>query len=169
MGNPIAQRALRQSRIIAAVAVLALLAPQALAGESAVKGRNIQSKAESSWTQVGEDQGHGIGSYTASGLTFHDGGEVSTYTSYGVYDWNQGGDWHRGYIVRSFADGSTTTAQYEGTTASAAGATTWKGIYSFVAGTGRFENIEGQGTYSGVRYPNKMGITDWEGTITLPD
>lgn len=169
MGNRISASILRQGRVIATVAVLALLAVPALAGEMAAKGRNIQSKAESSWTQVGENQSHGIGTYTASGLTFHEGGEISTYTSYGMYDWNGGSDWHRGYIVRSFADGSTTTAQYEGTTASEAGETTWEGTYSFVGGTGRFGGIKGGGTYSGRRYPNKMGITEWEGKIILPD
>lgn len=169
MGNQLLSHFARRGRALVAVAVLGLLAVPAFAGETAVKGRNVQSKSDSSWTQVGEDQSHGIGTYTASGLTFHEGGEISTYASYGMYDWNRGADWHRGYIVRSFADGSTTTAQYEGTTSSEAGTATWEGTYAFVGGTGRFEGIKGGGTYSGRRYPNKMGITDWEGTVALPD
>lgn len=169
MGTRISASILRPGRAIAALAVVALLAAPAVAGEVAVKGRNIQSQAESSWTQIGEDQSHGIGSYSASGLTFHEGGEISIFTSYGIYDWNRGSDWHRGYIVRSFADGATTTAQYEGTTRTSAGASTWQGTFVFVGGTGRFEGVEGKGTYAGRRYPNKMGITDWEGTMILPD
>ena len=119
--------------------------------------------------QIGGDESHGIGAYEADGLGFHENGEVSTYVSKGLYDWRHGTDQHSGYVVRTYADGSTTTSHFEGTTSSDAGTATWNGTVVYVSGTGRFDGIKGEGTYEGQRYLNKMSVTDWEMRVVLPD
>ena len=162
-------RIIRWSGMAAMVLAIGLLAIPAQAGEMTLKGRNVQSKATSSWAQIGDDESHGIGAYEADGLGFHENGEVSTYVSKGLYDWRHGTDQHSGYVVRTYADGSTTTSHFEGTTSSDAGAATWNGTVVYVSGTGRFDGIKGEGTYEGQRYLNKMSVTDWEMRVVLPD
>ena len=155
--------------LIILVVALGLPAISAQAGEMILKARNVQSKAESSWKQIGEDENIGVGAYESIGLTFHEDGEVSTYVNKGTYDFNHGSETHRGYVVRTFPDGSTTTTKYEGRSEYGGESVTWEGTFVYIAGTGKFEGITGEGTYKGTRYPNKMSVTDLEAKASLPD
>ena len=153
------------------VLAIALGSPafSAQAGEMIMKGQNVQSKAESSWKQIGDDESRGVGAYESIGLTFHENGEVSTFVNTGTYDFSQGSDTHRGYIVRTRADGSTTTGKYEGSAKYGKGSATWEGTFTYIGGTGKFAGIKGEGTYTGTRYSNKMSVSEFEAKVSLPD
>ncbi len=155
--------------LVVLVIALGLPAFSAQAGELIFKGRNVQSKAESSWKQIGDDESRGVGAYESIGLTFHEDGEVSTYVNTGTYDFSQGSDTHRGYVVRTRSDGSTTTSTYEGRAQYGKDSATWEGTSMYIGGTGKFAGIKGEGTYKGTRYSNKMSVTDFEAKVSLPD
>jgi len=59
------------------------------------------------------------------------------------------------------ADGSVWTAWYGGDQEG--------GAWGFMGGTGKYEGIEGRGTFSaGEQWSDGRGINSWEGTYTLP-
>ena len=153
------------------VLTLALLLPAvtAQAGEMVVKGKNVQSKAEAKWMQIGENKKHGIGTYHGVGLTFLDNGEIATYTDQGTYEWRNGIGTHRGYVIKTYPDGSTTVDRYQGTDKSIGDLSVSEGTFTFESGTGKFKGIEGKGTYKGTRYGNGMSIIDYEAKVTVPD
>ena len=155
--------------LVVLVIALGLPAFVAQAGELAVKGRNIASKSESSWIQIGEDKGHGIGTTESMGITHHGDGEVSTYVSKGTYDWNNTAGKSQGYLLTTFEDGSTATAQWQGQSKLDGKVTVWSGTWAYLGGTGKYEGVKGEGIYQGRRYGNGMSVIDWEGTQVLPD
>jgi hypothetical protein len=169
MGKAYLAKLTRWGGLIVLVIALGLPAFSAQAGEMIFKGRNVQSKSESTWKQIGDDENRGVGAYESIGLTFHENDEVSTYVNKGTYDFNHGSDTHRGYVVRTRSDGSTTTSTYEGSAKYGKGLGTWEGTFVFISGTGKFAGIKGEGTYKGTRYSNKMSVTDFEAKVSLPD
>ena len=140
------------------------------AGEMVLTGTNVQQKVEATWVQIGEDESHGIGTFQTIGVTLQGDGEVATFTSKGTYEWKNGIGTHQGYLIKTYADGSTSTQKYEGTS-KPAGETmrVWEGRLIFTDGTGRFEGLKGEGTYNGTRHSNGMGVTPWEAKVTVPD
>ncbi len=169
MGKAYLAKLTRWGGLVVLVIALGIPAFAAQAGEMIFKFRNIQSKAESSWKQIGDDESRGVGAFESIGLTFHENGEVSTYVNTGTYDFNQGADTHRGYVVRTRSDGSTTTGTYEGRAKYGKDSGTWEGTFTYIGGTGKFAGIKGEGTYKGTRYSNKMSVTDLEVKVSLPD
>ena len=159
----------RWGGLVVLVIALGLPAFAAQAGELTVKGQNISSKSESTWIQIGEDKGHGIGTSETMGITVHGDGEVSTYVIKGTYDWNNTAGKSQGYVLRTFEDGSTYTGQYQGQSKLDGKVTVWSGTWAYLSGTGKYEGVKGEGTYQGRRYGNGMSGTDWEGTQVLPD
>lgn len=149
--------------------LLALPVASAQAGEVTVNGRNIGSKAEATWTQIGEEKGHGIGAYESTGVTFHGDGEVSTYVAKGTYDWNKTSGTAQGYLLRTYADGATNTASFQGRSKLEGKTTVYEGAWTMLSGTGKYESVKGEGTYAGQKYANGMTVVDWEGTLVLKD
>ena len=86
-------------------------------------------------------------------------------------DMVQGNGFHQGYCEFT-KDGGTTFAKWKGkiTTTLAADSTmitSFEGEFSFISGTGKFESIQGGGTYTG-GFTSKTTLTaDWEGEYTL--
>ncbi|MEE9442705.1 MAG: hypothetical protein V3V99_08560 [candidate division Zixibacteria bacterium] len=83
----------------------------------------------------------------------------------------QGNGFHQGYVEFTKDDG-TTIAKWKGkitTTLAADGTkvTSFEGSFSYISGTGKFENIQGSGTYTGQFTSNTTLTADWEGEITL--
>ena len=154
--------------IILAIA-LWLPAVAAPAVELVMKGTNVQSKAETQWMQIGGNKEHGIGTYHSDGITFLDNGGIATFTDQGTYEWRDGTGKHRGYVIKTYPDGSTTMDRYQGTDKSKGDLVVSEGTFTFDSGTGKFEGIKGKGTYKGTRYGNGMSITDYEAKVTVPD
>ncbi len=169
MGKAYLAKLTRWGGLVVLVIALGLPAFAAQAGELAVEGRNIASKSVSTWIQIGEDKGHGIGTSESMGITYHGDGEVSTYVTKATYDWNNTAGKHQGYLLRTFEDGSTATAQYQGRSKLDGNVTIWSGTWAILSGTGKYEGVKGEGTYQGRKYGNGMSVSDWEGTEVRPD
>jgi hypothetical protein len=148
---------------------IALWLPSALAGELILAGNDIQSKADSTWLQIGENKGHGVGTYTAAGLTILDDGEVATFTNFGTYEYENGVQSHRGYNIHVFQDGSSLTMKYQGLARTDGDLTTWRGTFVTINGTGRFTGLKGDGAYTGTRYANGMAVSEWKSKGVVPD
>jgi hypothetical protein len=78
---------------------------------------------------------------------------------------------HQGYIEFS-QQNDKTYAKWEGkvTTTLSAGNTpiiTFEGTFSWIKGTGRFENIQGNGTYSGQFTSKTTYSSEWTGEYTI--
>jgi hypothetical protein len=137
-----------------AVTVLFAFASLSLAAAKTVtqKGRSVYHMVKVDVVQVGDVPGHIVGVADARGLTFVENGDVGTYLNRIMFDYVNGSGPHWGYGVTTFPDGSTTVIKYEGTTtAQEGGASSFKGAYTYIGGTGRFEGIQGRGSYTGKR------------------
>ncbi len=76
--------------VIALATVLGSLAFAVQAGGPMDKGRNVQRLMEVKSTEIGDVDGHYVGSFESVGVTFHDNGEVSTFVSKGTFDFVKG-------------------------------------------------------------------------------
>ncbi len=159
----------RLDHLAVMIAAIALMGSAVDAREIVLKGKNVTSKAESTWIQIGEDKSRGIGTYQNIGITFLDDGGIATYTNQGTYDWKDGIGNHRGFVVRTYPDGSTTLGAYEGTDRKDGDLTVWEGTFTILSGTGKFAGIKAEGVYKGTRYANGMSITDYEVKGTVPE
>ncbi len=151
------------------VVILMFPALAAQAGETAIKGRNVYHSVKAEWTKVGDVDGHVIGFFENGGLGFETGGEVTTAVVKGTFDSIKGTGTHQGYLTKTWSDGSTYTASFEGRSKPDGKLRLSEGTFTYVSGTGRFKGIKGEGTYRSTRYPNKMRVTDFEGKRILPD
>ena len=119
-----------------------------LAGAKTVteKNRPVYHMVKVDVVQVGDVSGHIVGVADARGLTFVENGDVGTYLNRIMFDFVNGSGPHWGYGVTTFPGGSTNVIKYEGTTtAQEGGASSFKGTYIYVGGTGRFEGVQGKG------------------------
>ena len=91
-----------------------------------------------------------------------------------LFDYINGNGKHQGYSSTTFEDGSTKFSSFEGITKEVEGgkSSLFEGTYTYIRGTGRFEGIEGSGSYTGKRItPLVAGAdcySDFAGTRTLP-
>ena len=160
------------ARSTSAMLAVALCLPIAntQAGELLLKTRDVSYKVERTWIQIGEDENHGIGTYQQTGLSFLEDDQIGTTVDKGIYEQNKGSGTHQGYYVVTFSDGSGWTKRYDGTF-TLIGEKTYamKGVVTLVGGTGRFEGIEGEGTYIGTEHSNGMLFFHTEIAATVPD
>jgi hypothetical protein len=92
-----------------------------------------------------------------------------------MFDYIKGTGKFHGYNVATFEDGSTLCIRYEGTaTPEADGRTSrWEATCDLTKGTGRFEGIQGGGSFAGKRLASTPGAgaqyyVDYDLTYTLP-
>ena len=157
--------------------VLLVFATISLAGAKTVteKGRTVYHMVKVEVIPVGDIPGHIVGVADARGLTFVENGDVATYLNRILFDFTNGTGPHWGYGVTTFPDGSTMVIKFEGTTtALEGGASSFKGTYIYVGGTGRFEGVQGKASYTGKRAaPMSPGgpadsYSDYIATYTIP-
>lgn len=138
------------------------------------KVRTVYRYIRAEAVEVGDVPGHVMGVAEAKGLTFPDTGEVGAYTVHVTFDYVNGSGPHQGYAKATFEDGSETVIEVKGTTKQVKGGeiSEFEGKYSYIKGTGRFEGIQGGGSYTGKRLtPLTAGadsFSDAIGTYTLP-
>ena len=147
----------------------------ALAGETVQeKGRSVFHYFKAEAAKVGDVPGHVVGVAEASGLNFLDSGNIGAYSVQVTFDYINGSGPHQGYTMTTFEDGSTMVAKIRGTTTATQGGkiSLFKGKYTYIKGTGRYEGIQGGGSYTGKRLtPMAAGAEcygDSTGTYTLP-
>lgn len=90
-----------------------------------------------------------------------------------IADLTQGNGTDHGYIT--FASGADTTiSKWSGTVSTTVGAdrqpvTTFKGKWTMVAGTGRYQHASGSGTYRGRMLSPRASTVEWEGDLSGAD
>ena len=100
---------------------------------------------------VGDVEGHAVLLYQRRGVAVFEGGECAAYLTCGTGDFTKGQGPFQGYTQLTYKDGSKTFSKYQGTSTIAPGeklpSLTGKG--EFIKGTGRFEGIKGDFSFSG--------------------
>ncbi len=166
MGKSYLSKLSRWSGIIVLTIALGLPAVAVRAGEITEKGRNIQYNVTSEWVEVSE--GHVVGLYENTGLGLHEDGKIAVIVNKGTFDSIKGNGTSRGYLTKTFADGSTYTVSHQGTSKPEGDHNIQEGTYEYVSGTGRYVGITGGGTYWGRSY-GKMSVIDYEGKNIVPE
>jgi len=146
-----------------------------LAGAETVKGRSVYHFVKIERIEVGDVSGHVIGVGEHRGLMSLDTGEVATHIGRFTLDYTSGSGTFQGYNLVTFEDGSTKIFKAQGrTTAQPSGVSTFEASYSYIKGSGRFEGIQGTGSFTGKRMtPLTPGVPadsylDFTETYTLP-
>jgi hypothetical protein len=126
---------------------------------------------------VSDVEGHIVSTFSRKGLAFLETGEVATFTNWGTMDVTKGKGTFEYYVMLTFEDGSTTVAKGRGTMEPGPkGLAQSKGTVEFIKGTGRFEGIKGNLSFTGrslIPYSKEKGTLgdayfDFTGTYTLP-
>lgn len=165
-----------QKNLFGLMLVLLLIFAVGLTNCYAQKKISVSGEIKYTFTKVerfniGDVEGHtftvseseGINTNTGSNV-FMDGAKV---THYGFSDLVKGNGPHQGYNKLVSDDGSY-FVKYEGkikTALSSEGkeVTTFEGKYTWIGGTGNYENIQGKGTYEGRFTSEKEYTVYWEG------
>ena len=126
---------------------------------------------------VGDVEGHIVFTFSRRGLAFFETGEVATFRNWGTQDATKGKGTFQYYVLLTFEDGSTTVQKGQGTSEPGPkGLPVFKGTAEFLKGTGRFEGIKGNLSFTGrslTPYSKEKGLWsdayfDVTGTYTLP-
>ena len=140
-----------------------------------MKCRDTGYAAKLNVIEVGDVPGHIIGVGEFPGVLSSDDGSVATTSTKDMFDYVKGSGKFHGYNVATFEDGSTLCIRYQGTaTPEANGKTSrWEATCELIKGTGRFEGIQGGGSFTGKRLASMPGAgaqyyIDYDLTYTLP-
>jgi hypothetical protein len=154
-----------------------LLVPATQAGAETVKYNYTTQLTKLEWVPLPDEKGHIVGIFERRGLAIFEN-EVAPMTIRGTFEKMKGQVSFQGYSQITFKDGSIVTQKIQGTHAPAPGEKldsfkACKGEY--IMGTGRFEGIKGQTSFSGrfITPPTKDKTKgdNWlevTGTYTLP-
>lgn len=141
--------------LIMVIFVVSLSAPSAFGQEKhkfSSKMYGVNTKAEYIDVLDG-NEGHKIALLAWKGVGTTSSGEQTVFEVQGTSDHINFNGTVSGYQFSRFQDGSTWVSTYEGKmTAKPSGAgkpplISWGGTWTIVKGTGKYENIEGGGTY----------------------
>jgi len=160
----------RFSRSSLAGAVLLIAASLLLSATQArtetVKFRGVFHQIKVEDIEVGDVPGNVIGIAENKGLVFFENGEVATYSEVLTFDFTNGSFTGQGYTIITFEDGSTQVIKFLGTDKEKG---LWKGTFTYLRGSGRFEGIKGSGSFTGKFFESiATGYDDFTGTYTLP-
>ena len=118
---------------------------------------------------------HSIGLYERRGVAIFNNGETAAYHSRGTWDHiDENGTW-QGYSILTFKDGSTIIAKGSGNISKESGKlSTLTGKSEYIKGTGKYEGIKGNLSFSGnsiTPYNDETkgdAIMNAKGSYTLP-
>ena len=122
------------------------------------------------WEQmeVGDEEGHVIAIYEEKQIYFNENtGEKTSSTTIGLLDINikTGQGSGHGYGVSYLKDGAKTFRTWEG---KSVGEGHWKGTYSLIKGTGKYEGIKGGGTWDSYSLAPQQSYLEVEGEEEMP-
>ena len=94
---------------------------------------------------------HAIGTYERRGVAVFKNGETAAYHTRGTWDFIDSNGPFQGYTTLNYKDGSMTLVKYEGEMSKPEGASlpTLKGKGDFIKGTGKYEGIKGNVSFTG--------------------
>lgn len=135
------------------VAALFLTCPGLASAETVTLAyQAVMHVREAHSMRVFDDETHQIGIARFRGLALLQDGTVVPHRYEGWFDLTSGSGPFHGYALWTFPDGSTLRARYDGSaTAAADGTVTVEAMLEEVSGSGRFENVAGEGSFSGRR------------------
>ena len=124
---------------------------------------------------VPDAEKHAVGMYERRGVANFKNGETAAYHTRGTYDFTMGNGPFRGYTDMTYNDGSMVVVKYTGELASEPGKLpTLTGKGEYVKGTGKYEGIKGNISFTG-KYITPHNeetkgdqIVNAKGTFTLP-
>ena len=154
------------------VLILALCAMSSMAQQKTkIAGKMTCAYTKQEVIDAGDTEGHvlSLAEYEGTNVSagaheFMDGAQV---VNMGLSDLVKGNGTHYGYL--EFAKkGDAVFAKWQGKVATVLSAegtpiTAFEGTFSYTKGTGRFENIQGSGSYKGKFISKTIYTTDWEG------
>jgi hypothetical protein len=136
-----------------------------------IAGKETSARIKTETIEVGDVEGHYLMLIQAEGVfqgkpDLLDGAQE---IAVGTYDLVNGNGPFHGY-VKATKDGDSVYAKFEGTltTSPSANGTpvvTSKNTWSYIKGTGRFENIQGSGTAKGKAISSFISIFETEGEL----
>lgn len=136
-----------------------------------VAGKHTLAYTKQDTVNVGDTEGHFITLEKFEGFNISTGEEKfmdgALDVGMGFMDLVMGNGTHQGYGNFSL-NGNTIFWKHQGnttTTISTEGkpATTFEGSFTYTNGTGKYENIQGSGTYKGKLMSMTIFIMEWEG------
>jgi len=136
-----------------------------------IKGEMTVAYVRQESIDIGDTEGHIISLGKSEGTNFSTGkhkfmdGAQVVNMSFG--DLVKGTGPHQGYLKLT-EEGDAVFCNWEGkVTTKGTSLPTFKGTFSYIGGTGKFEGIQGDGTYKG-KFISKMIYTvEWEGEYSI--
>jgi hypothetical protein len=159
-----------KSKIVGIVALIAftmaiLLVGNALAGERGkISSRNVYYSPTFHTLKVPDVEDHTIMLYEGKGISFTEKWGACLVYEAGIVDTIKGEGTCQGYTQYSFPDGSTTMQKWEGRLGAARNEGTW----TYIKGTGKFNGIQGKGTWKASLMSPERWYSDGVGEYTLP-
>ena len=154
-----------------------LLLPTTQAEAKTVKLRIFSYITKVELIAVPDVEGHVVLVYERRGVAIFDNGETAAYHTRGTADSIKGQGSYHGYSNFLYKDGSTTMSEYTGKMTLAPGEKlpSLKGEGKYIKGTGRFEGIKGEASFTGkyvAPYTKDKtkgeNVVDVTGNYTLP-
>jgi len=153
--------------LVFAFGVIPLKAQQ----KTSIAGKITATYTKQETIDVGDIEGHIISLAKSEGVNVstgeHEFMDSSQVVNISFGDLVKGNGVNQGY-VKFAKNGDTSFAKWQGkvtTTLSTEGTpiTTLEGTFSFIKGTGQFENMQGTGTFNVKFITEKTYISEWEG------
>ena len=156
-----------------AFAMGAVLVGDAVAAEKGkIAGRQVFYTTSIQTLKVPDVEGHSVMLVEAKGIySIEKWGAALQYQAY-TADMTKGAGTFQGYTHTTYSDGSTTTSKFEGKSTGAGvgltGIASAEGTFTYVKGTGRFQGIQGRGTFKSYTVAPGQSYSDVQGEYTLP-
>lgn len=133
------------------ITFLVLQVSTVIAGDTKqIKWREAFITVEANLQEVEGHEGHAVGVMQQRGFAFYDDGQVATVNVWLTFKRSAGGTSYRGYAVYSFPDGASKVGRFTG---SGDPRGEQSGQFTLESGSGRYEGITGQGSFSGRGFP----------------
>ena len=137
-----------------------------------VTGRDVLYATNIQIVPVGDVEGHNIYLLESKGIGFREPWGPCLIKNSETGDRTKGLGSNEGYGVSTYPDGSTITTKFKAESTRAGsgqtGAGEGEGTYTCVRGTGKFQGIQGGGTFKYRVLGPGQWYADWEGGYTLP-
>ena len=133
-----------------------------------VKFHGTSVTTNSQQMEVGDEEEHVLVIYEAKQIYINEKtGEKFVSTSINTMDINlkTGQGTVKGYGVSTFPNGDKIVRMHEG---KPVGKGHWKGTYSYIKGTGKYEGIKGKGTWDSYSLAPQMSYIEVEGEVEMP-
>ena len=153
-----------------------VLSPATQAKAETMKYNYTSQHTKMNFVVFPDVKGHVVGVFELRGLAFFET-EIAALEGVGTFDKIKPVVTFQGYILITFKDGSTITQKVQGSHAPPPGEKrhSYKGKGEYIKGTGRFEGIKGELSFTGIQITpvtkDKTKGDNWievTGTYTLP-